>query len=252
MIYGNWVAIHKGFTKHLPIDREYTKLEAMFSLSVDIDNKRSVSVSGYSKLWGWSRNKVNLFVKSIGVEFFYPESLGKKQNQRAEAKGQIRDRSWTDDGQIRYIVCKGLQSTKDRKRTDKGQIKDSTIDPDPNPSLKDLSEEELKTSERIKMIIDFLNNKLGTKYTYKADKTVSCIKARLNDGYDGESFKTVINKKYNDWVGTEDAKYLRPETLFGNKFEGYLNQLDKTGKQKNNGAEQAREEAEEIQRYINE
>jgi len=136
MIFGNWVAIHKGFTKHLPIDRPYTELEAVYSLSVDIDNKRSVSVAGYSKLWGWSRNKINRFLSNVGVEFFYPESLGKKQNQRAEAKGQIRDRSWTDDGQIRYIIDKALQRQKDRSRTDQGQIKDSTIDPNPNPKKK--------------------------------------------------------------------------------------------------------------------
>ena len=36
------------------------------------------------------------------------------------------------------------------------------------------------------------------------------------------------------WGGTDMAQYLRPETLFGNKFEGYLNiQVISTGKQAN-------------------
>lgn len=50
------------------------------------------------------------------------------------------------------------------------------------------------------------------------------MNARLNEGYTVEDFYTVIDKKYDEWQGTEREKYLRPETLFGNKFESYLNQ----------------------------
>ena len=42
--------------------------------------------------------------------------------------------------------------------------------------------------------------------------------------YNRDDFKVVIDKKFNEWYGTDMAKYLRPETLFGTKFEGYLNQ----------------------------
>lgn len=153
MIFGNWVAIHKGFIKHLPIDREYSELEAMFSLSVDIDNKKSVSILGYSTLWGWSRNKVKRFLFDVGIEFFYPESIVKKQNQRAEAKGQIMDRTWTDNGQIRYIVDKGLYPEKDRSRTDDGQIKDTTINPDPDPDPKTLMSKKIFDDNSIEMKI---------------------------------------------------------------------------------------------------
>lgn len=38
-----------------------------------------------------------------------------------------------------------------------------------------------------------------------------------------EDFKRVIDWKSSEWAGTEMEKYLRPETLFGTKFEGYLN-----------------------------
>ena len=34
----------------------------------------------------------------------------------------------------------------------------------------------------------------------------------------------MIEKKVAEWKGTEMDKFLRPETLFGTKFEGYLNQ----------------------------
>lgn len=34
----------------------------------------------------------------------------------------------------------------------------------------------------------------------------------------------MIDNKVAEWKGTDMEKFLRPETLFGNKFEGYLNQ----------------------------
>jgi len=73
-------------------------------------------------------------------------------------------------------------------------------------------------------VIDYLNNKLGTRYKYTSAKTVPHIKARVNEGFTVDDFKVVIDKKISDWKGTEWEKYLRPETLFGTKFEGYLNE----------------------------
>ena len=79
-------------------------------------------------------------------------------------------------------------------------------------------------------IIDYLNNKCGTKYRYNTPNTIKHINARLNDGYIEEDFYDVIDKKADEWIGTEHEKYLRPDTLFGTKFESYLNQkINKKG-----------------------
>ena len=40
-------------------------------------------------------------------------------------------------------------------------------------------------------------------------------------------FKKVIDSKSNEWLGTDFEKYLRPATLFGSKFESYLNEANK-------------------------
>ena len=72
-------------------------------------------------------------------------------------------------------------------------------------------------------IIAYLNDKLHTKYSAKSAANARLIIARLKDGYTVENFKTVIDKKYSEWNGTEFATYLRPQTLFGNKFDNYLN-----------------------------
>lgn len=76
----------------------------------------------------------------------------------------------------------------------------------------------------IKLIIDYLNQKLNTRYRYDNTKTQAHIKARFNEGFIVDDFYKVIDTKYNEWFGTEQAIYLRPETLFGTKFESYLNQ----------------------------
>ena len=72
-------------------------------------------------------------------------------------------------------------------------------------------------------IVSYLNEKAGTNFKATTAKTKSAINARLAEGFKVEEFKTVIDKKCKEWIGTEMQKYLRPETLFGTKFEGYLN-----------------------------
>lgn len=77
--------------------------------------------------------------------------------------------------------------------------------------------------ESYKAIIEYLNECAGTNYRASSKKTQSCIHARLKEGFTIEDFKIVIDKKCTEWIGTEYEKFLRPETLFGTKFEGYLN-----------------------------
>ena len=79
-------------------------------------------------------------------------------------------------------------------------------------------------------IIDYLNEKAATHYRAGSDKTKRLIKARYNEGFLLDDFKQVIDKKCKEWLGTDMEKYLRPETLFGTKFEGYLNQKESSSK----------------------
>ncbi len=82
-----------------------------------------------------------------------------------------------------------------------------------------------ETSNYYKEIIDFLNEKINARYKYSSKATQEKIKARLNEGFTVEDFKTVISKKVDDWFNDEKmCRYLRPETLFGTKFESYLNE----------------------------
>jgi len=76
--------------------------------------------------------------------------------------------------------------------------------------------------ENAEKIIDYLNEKTGKTFTKKL-VNLKPIVARINDGYVFEDFKFVIEKKCHDWLGTNFQEYLRPNTLFGNKFETYIN-----------------------------
>lgn len=84
-------------------------------------------------------------------------------------------------------------------------------------------------------IIDYLNLKAGMAYRPTSKDTQKHIRARLKEGYTLEDFKTVIDKKCAEWRGTDFEQYLRPATLFGSKFESYLNAKSQKKADKNNG-----------------
>lgn len=90
-------------------------------------------------------------------------------------------------------------------------------------SEEDKEKDKEKDKEIYITVISYLNKKAGTKYKPTSKKTQTCIHARIAEGYSVGDFKTVIDKKCSDWIGTDYEQYLRPETLFGTKFESYLN-----------------------------
>lgn len=75
-------------------------------------------------------------------------------------------------------------------------------------------------------VVGYLNKKIGSKYKSSSRETQKFIHARIEEGFTIEDFKTVIDKKAKEWIGTSMERYLRPSTLFGTKFESYLNQTD--------------------------
>ena len=81
------------------------------------------------------------------------------------------------------------------------------------------------TLEDYVYIINYLNEKCGARYHVNSRKTKDLIAARFGEGFTRDDFAEMIDFKVAEW--RDNAKmlgYLRPETLFGAKFEGYLNQ----------------------------
>lgn len=83
----------------------------------------------------------------------------------------------------------------------------------PNPALQDICYQ----------VVTYLNNKTFKNFKPGSKKTVDLIKLRLSEGYTLDDFYTVIDKMTQCWLSNGRLEeYLRPTTLFGDKFEEYL------------------------------
>lgn len=133
----------------------------------------------------------------------------------------------TKDNSVQCTKDKSVQCKTVNKpfiyTVDKRNIKESSDDTD------------LSASETIPYveIIDYLNSKCSKHYKHSNRIAREKIRARWNEGFRLEDFKLVIDVKAYDWLNdTKMNKYLRPDTLFGSKFEIYLNSV--APKQKTN------------------
>lgn len=89
-------------------------------------------------------------------------------------------------------------------------------------------------AEKAKTIVGYLNEKTDSHYKATTPKTKQLVQARLKEGFSVDDFKTVIDKKTATWLkDSKMNKYLRPLTLFGTKFEDYLNEKVKGQPDKN-------------------
>lgn len=74
-----------------------------------------------------------------------------------------------------------------------------------------------------KEIIDYLNEKTGRRFK-PTNTHCDFIRARIREGATIDDFKAVVDKKCEEWLNdSERSQYLRPQTLFGTKFDAYLN-----------------------------
>jgi predicted phage replisome organizer/uncharacterized phage protein (TIGR02220 family) len=87
-----------------------------------------------------------------------------------------------------------------------------------------MSSEKSHDHAAAKEIIDYLNLKTGKHFKYTKNN-INKIKTRLKENFTLDDFKIVIDKKTYEWLNDDKMnQYLRPETLFGSKFESYLQQ----------------------------
>ena len=121
-----------------------------------------------------------------------------------------------------YEEKNGTLHYSNEKKNDNGNDNENDNDVSYHDTGDESSDESF--SDICKTIISYLNAKIGTKYKPTTAKTKTAIHARLAEGFKVDDFKTVIDKKSAEWLGDPKMEqYLRPETLFGPKFEGYLN-----------------------------
>ena len=142
------------------------------------------------------------------IEFLTSGSKGKESTLKITIKQQLFNNNVTNKSEQLQEVEGGKQQQS-------------------NNNVTTLSKKKEKDNNIYSLVIDYLNKKANTNYRPTTKNTQSFINARVKEGYVVEDFKKVIDSKSREWLGTDFEKYLRPATLFGTKFENYLNEANK-------------------------
>ena len=167
------------------------------------------------------RTILKKFEKEGYIQFVSSGSKGKESTLKITIKQQLFNNNVTNK-------TEGLQQVEGNEQQQS------------NNNVTTLSKKKKKDNNNIySLVIDYLNIKANTSYRTTTKNTQTLIKSRMNEGFTVEDFKKVIDSKSNEWLNTDFEKYLRPATLFGGKFENYLNEANKKaptaiGTQKNN------------------
>ena len=196
-------------------------------ISLENDSVKGLFVSVCS--YYWSQSCLVLYSKLLRK---FPKKT-KKVSYLVESglikrKGDYVNISFLDL-QLAEITQKSkLLSAAGKKGVEaRAKKKEATLKPPLSNKDKDKDKDKENDKDNINKaveIIEYFNQVTGKNFRANSEKTRSVIKTRLSEGFTIANFKTVIFKKCQEWIGTSQEKYLRPETLFGNKFEGYLNQ----------------------------
>ena len=155
------------------------------------------------------RTILKKFEKEGYIEFLTSGSKGKESTLKITIKQQLFNNNVTN-------ISEQLQQVEGGKQQQS------------NNNVTTLSKKKENNNNNIySLVIDYLNKKASTNYRASTKNTQSFINARVKEGYTVEDFKKVIDSKSKEWLNTDFEKYLRPATLFGTKFENYLNEANK-------------------------
>ena len=115
------------------------------------------------------------------------------------------------------VAYDGMRSDAMDANTNKN--KNTNTNKDTNTNTKSV---ETDVSSLPSFLIGYLNEKAGTNYN--VTKSVSKqIEGLVADGYSPDQMRTVIDRKCDEWLTDEKMRtYLRPSTLFGDKFGEYV------------------------------
>ncbi len=106
-----------------------------------------------------------------------------------------------------------------------GKLIEAKSGMDIDNSKKENIKRELNKDSIYTVVVAYLNKKTNKNFKATTQKTKSFINARVKEGFCEDDFYSVIDIKVSQWMYSDMQKFLRPETLFSNKFEGYLNEV---------------------------
>ena len=251
-----WVKIHRSIQDHwiwedpvklkwwldliMMANHQENKILINGELVIVSSGERHTSEDKLATRWGVSRNTVRKFLTLLEKDGM----ISMKKSRQTGTTYKV----------LNYNVYQGFSEEKKHQTAQRiehqtAQQKDNDLNNElhinknekneKNEKKKDIVEQELDPIP-YREIIDYLNQKAGKSFKHSAAGNKKVIKARWNEGYKLDQFKRVVDNKCQDWLNDEKmSQYLQPSTLFGNKFDQYLNQR----KGNSNGAPQKSEEA---------
>ncbi len=190
---------------------------------------------GLSLSNAWHDSKGQVFMYFTNAEFC--EELGCSENTVTKTKKELKEAELLHEERQgltkpNRLYIKGPKTSFEPQNLGDRTAENTALDPQKVQTIKTDKNKTDKNNNIVvvKEVIDYLNQAAGTRFLASSQATQKHINARLSEGYTIDDFKHVIDVKVYEWKGTDFAKFLRPVTLFGSKFENYVNQQSRKSK----------------------
>lgn len=220
--------------KEIWLSTDLKVMEKLILVEIDsLDNEDGCFASNehFSKFFSLSKNRCSEIIKSLEKKGYIKIDYIYQEGSKAISRRVIRCVRNIDGG-IRNIdnPIRKTEEGYSENREDNNTSFSNTFSNTSNK--KDIVEQSSTTPLPYEEIVQYLNQKTNKNFKHTSKVTQRHIKARLAEGFTVNDFKQVIDNKCSDWLRDQKMKeYLRPETLFGTKFESYLNSKTTTTKQ---------------------
>lgn len=220
--------------KEIWLSTDLKVMEKLILVEIDsLDNEDGCFASNehFSKFFSLSKNRCSEIIKSLEKKGYIKIDYIYQEGSKAISRRVIRCVRNIDGG-IRNIdnPIRKTEEGYSENREDNNTSFSNTFSNTSNK--KDIVEQSSTAPLPYEEIVQYLNQKTGKNFKHTSKVTQRHIRARFAEGFTVNDFKQVIDKKCSDWLRDQKMKeYLRPETLFGTKFESYLNSKTTTTKQ---------------------
>lgn len=197
-------SVSSSITKN-PGLRPYDVLVYSLLDSLKLSNGNVPIPSYVLKELGWHKSQ---FIKSLTCL----KKIGMIKEYKAKGNNILVVLSQNEDD-IKETIANEIDNTVIRKIKKKTKVT-KVVDNGPRKYDKEVTE-----------VIDYFNQVTGKHLRASANGNYNAISKLLNQHYTIDDMKSVIDKKYKEWVGTKFEPYITPSTLFSNEhFDQYLNQ----------------------------
>lgn len=216
---GIWIPADLWFDKNLKNKNELVLYVEIDSLSTK-DQTCFASNKYLADFMGLSPGRVSQLISGLEKKgYIRTEKIYSKSNPKQVQRRNIYPVRKLSRGVVSKLNTPSKFSKGGYLENDKGSVLGSLTKKHSNKDIV----EQARPDPPYNQIIDYLNQKAQKHFKY-AETSKKHIRARWNEGYVLKDFKKVVDLKCLDWLNDSKMnEYLRPSTLFGSKFDSYLN-----------------------------